>query len=159
MESEGSHGVDDMTVGELLQYLKENGDSLQQSIQDGSYRHNPVRRVEIPKSDGKKRPLVILTAVDRVIQQAIAQVLSPIFEEIFSENSYGFRPNRSAHQAILKCKEYMDNGYRWAVDIDLEKYFDTVNHEKSLEKFKATLKRITRRSNAMSMEIRAIRLK
>jgi len=128
--NKGSHGIDGMKVDELLQYLKENGDSLRQSILDGSYKPNPVRRVEIPKSDGKKRPLGIPTVVDRVIQQAIAQVLIPIFEEKFSENSYGFRPNRSAHQAILKCKQYMDNGYKWAVDIDLEKYFDTVNHDK-----------------------------
>ncbi len=128
--NKGSHGIDGMKVDELLQYLKENGDSLRQSLLDGSYKPNPVRRVEIPKPDGKKRPLGIPTAVDRVIQQAIAQVLSPIFEETFSENSYGFRPNRNAHQAILKCKEHMDNGYKWAVDIDLEKYFDTVNHDK-----------------------------
>ncbi|SNV74732.1 group II intron reverse transcriptase/maturase [Clostridium cochlearium] len=128
--NKGSHGIDGMEVDGLLQYLKENVDSLRQSILEGSYKPNPVRRVEIPKQDGKKRPLGIPTAVDRVIQQAIAQVLSPIFEEKFSENSYGFRPSRSAHQAILKCKEYMDNGYKWAVDIDLEKYFDTVNHDK-----------------------------
>ena len=128
--NKGSHGVDGMKVDELLQYLKENGASLRQSLLEGNYKPNPVRRVEIPKPDGKKRPLGIPTAVDRVIQQAIAQVLSPIFEEKFSDNSYGFRPNRSAHQAILKCKEYMDKGYRWAVDIDLEKYFDTVNHDK-----------------------------
>ena len=128
--NKGSYGIDGMKVDELLQYLKENGDSLRQSILEGNYKPNPVRRVEIPKQDGKKRPLGIPTAVDRVIQQAIAQVLSPIFEEKFSDNSYGFRPNKSAHQAILKCKEYMDNGYKWAVDIDLEKYFDTVNHDK-----------------------------
>lgn len=128
--NKGSHGVDGMKVDELLQYLKENGASLRQSLLEGSYKPNPVRRVEIPKPDGKKRPLGIPTAVDRVIQQAIAQVLNPIFEEEFSDNSYGFRPNRSAHQAILKCKEYMDKGYKWAVDIDLEKYFDTVNHDK-----------------------------
>lgn len=128
--NKGSHGIDGMKVDELLQYLKENGDNLRQSLLEGSYKPNPVRRVEIPKQDGKKRPLGIPTAVDRVIQQAIAQVLNPIFEEKFSDNSYGFRPNRNAHQAILKCKEYMDNGYRWAVDIDLEKYFDTVNHDK-----------------------------
>lgn len=128
--NKGSHGIDGMKVDELLQYLKENGDSLRQSLLEGSYKPNPVRRVEIPKPNGMKRPLGIPTAVDRVIQQAISQVLSPIFEKIFSDNSYGFRPNRSAHQAILKCKEYMDNGYIWAVDIDLEKYFDTVNHDK-----------------------------
>jgi RNA-directed DNA polymerase len=128
--NKGSHGVDGMKVDELLQYLKENGASLRQSLLEDSYKPNPVRRVEIPKADGKKRPLGIPTTVDRVIQQAIAQVLSPIFEERFSNNSYGFRPNRSAHQAILKCKEYMDKGYKWAVDIDLEKYFDTVNHDK-----------------------------
>ncbi|WP_446898693.1 group II intron reverse transcriptase/maturase [Clostridium sp. LBM24168] len=128
--NKGSHGIDGMNVDELLQYLKETGASLRQSLLEGSYKPNPVRRVEIPKSDGKKRPLGIPTAVDRVIQQAIAQILSPIFEKKFSDKSYGFRPNRSAHQAILKCKEYMDNGYRWAVDIDLEKYFDTVNHDK-----------------------------
>ncbi|MCB2292645.1 group II intron reverse transcriptase/maturase [Clostridium algoriphilum] len=128
--NKGSHGVDGMKVDELLQYLKENGASLRQSLLEGRYKPNPVRRVEIPKPDGKKRPLGIPTAVDRVVQQAIAQVLNPIFEEKFSENSYGFRPNRSAHQAILKCKEYMDKGYKWAVDIDLEKYFDTVNHDK-----------------------------
>jgi len=128
--NKGSHGIDGMKVDELLQYLRENGASLRQSLLEGSYKPNPVRRVEIPKPDGKKRPLGIPTAVDRVIQQAIAQVLNPIFEKKFSDNSYGFRPNRSAHQAILKCKEYMDEGYRWAVDIDLEKYFDTVNHDK-----------------------------
>ncbi|GCD13287.1 group II intron reverse transcriptase/maturase [Clostridium tagluense] len=128
--NKGSHGVDGMKVDELLQYLKENGASLRQLLLEGRYKPNPVRRVEIPKPDGKKRPLGIPTAVDRVIQQAIAQVLNPIFEEKFSDNSYGFRPNRSAHQAIGKCKEYMDKGYKWAVDIDLEKYFDTVNHDK-----------------------------
>lgn len=129
-KNKGSHGVDKMGVDELLTYLKDNGNQLKQSILDGSYKPCPVRRVEIPKPDGKKRPLGIPTVVDRVVQQAIAQVLSPIFEKTFSDNSFGFRPNRSASQAILKCKEYMDNGYRWAVDIDLEKYFDTVNHDK-----------------------------
>jgi len=129
-KNNGSHGIDKMGVDELLTYLKENGDQLKQSILEESYKPVPVRRVEIPKSDGKKRPLGIPTVVDRMVQQAIAQVLSPIFEAKFSDNSYGFRPNRSAKQAVLKCKKYMDNGYRWAVDIDLEKYFDTVNHDK-----------------------------
>jgi len=129
-KNKGSHGVDKMGVDELLTYLKDNGNQLKQSILDGSYKPSPVRRVEIPKPDGKKRPLGIPTVVDRVVQQAIAQVLSPIFEKTFSDNSFGFRPNRSASQAILRCKEYMDKGYRWAIDIDLEKYFDTVNHDK-----------------------------
>lgn len=128
--NKGSHGIDKMSVDELLQYLKENGNQLRQSIIDGTYRPSAVRRVEIPKPDGKKRPLGIPTVVDRVIQQAIAQVLSPIFEKTFSEYSYGFRPGRNAHQALMKCKEYMDEGNSWAVDIDLEKYFDTVNHDK-----------------------------
>jgi RNA-directed DNA polymerase len=126
----GSHGIDKMSVDELQQYLKENIGQLKQSIIDGTYKPSAVRRVEIPKPDGKKRPLGIPTVVDRMIQQAIAQVLGPIFEETFSEYSYGFRPARNAHQALMKCKEYMDEGYRWAVDIDLEKYFDTVNHDK-----------------------------
>jgi group II intron reverse transcriptase/maturase len=129
-KNKGSHGVDKMGVDELLTYLKDNGNQLKQSILDGSYKPCPVRRVEIPKPDGKKRPLGIPTVIDRVVQQAIAQVLSPIFEKTFSDNSFGFRPNKSASQAILKCKEYMDKGYRWAIDIDLEKYFDTVNHDK-----------------------------
>lgn len=126
----GSHGIDKMSVDELLQYLKENGNQLRQSLIDGTYKPSAVRRVEIPKSDGKKRPLGIPTVVDRMIQQAIAQVLGPIFERTFSEYSYGFRPTRNAHQALKKCKEYMDEGYKWAVDIDLERYFDTVNHDK-----------------------------
>lgn len=129
-KNKGSHGIDKMRVDELLPYLRSHGEELKQSIADGSYKPNPVRRVEIPKDNGKTRPLGIPTVVDRVIQQAISQVLIPIFEKKFLENSYGFRPNRNAHQAILKCKEYMDEGYRWAVDIDLEKYFDTVNHDK-----------------------------
>lgn len=128
--NKGSHGVDGMTVDELLQYLKQNGDQLRQAILEGTYNPDPVRRVEIPKPDGGKRMLGIPTVVDRVIQQAIAQILSPIFEPKFSENSYGFRPGRSAKQAIEKCKEYIEAGYTWVVDIDLARYFDTVNHDK-----------------------------
>ncbi|EGW37363.1 hypothetical protein DOT_4808 [Desulfosporosinus sp. OT] len=93
-----------MGVDELLRYLKENGSQLRQSILDGKYRPNPVRRVEIPKEDGKKRNLGIPTVVDRVVQQAIAQQFTPIFEKQFSDNSYGFRPGRSAHDAIRKCQ-------------------------------------------------------
>ena len=118
--NKGAHGIDGMKVDELLQYLKGNREQLKQSILDGKYRPNPVRRVEIPKDNGKKRNLGIPTVVDRVIQQAIAQVLSPIFEEQFSDNSYGFRPKRSAHQAIKKCQDNIQQGFKYAVDMDLE---------------------------------------
>jgi RNA-directed DNA polymerase len=126
----GKHGIDGMTVDELLPFLKENGDRIKHEIMEGTYSPKPVRRVEIPKPDGGIRLLGIPTVLDRVIQQAIAQVLTPIYEGVFSDNSYGFRPKRDCHQAIRKCKEYIDAGYNWAVDIDLAKYFDTVNHDK-----------------------------
>jgi group II intron reverse transcriptase/maturase len=126
----GSHGVDGMRVEELLRFLKQNGLKIKQSLLKGMYSPKPVRRVEIPKPDKGIRLLGIPTALDRVIQQAIAQVLSPIYEKEFSENSYGFRPNRNAHQAVRKCKGYIEAGYNWTVDIDLAKYFDTVNHDK-----------------------------
>ena len=127
--NKGASGIDNMTVDELLQYLKENGEQIKKSIREGKYNPKAVRRVEIPKADGSKRKLGIPTAVDRVIQQAIAQQLSIIYEPIFSENSYGFRPNRSCHDAILKAKEIMNNGYKWVIDLDLEKFFDTVNQD------------------------------
>lgn len=127
--NKGASGIDDMKVDELLQYLKENGDQIKENIRKGKYNPKAVRRVEIPKSDGSKRKLGIPTVVDRVIQQAIAQQLSRIYESKFSENSYGFRANRSCHDAILKAKEIMNNGYKWVVDIDLEKFFDTVNQD------------------------------
>jgi len=128
--NKGSHGVDGMKVDELPQYLKRNIVTLKKSILEGTYRPQPVRRVEIPKPDRGVRLLGIPTVVDRMIQQAVAQVLTPIFEKTFSDNSYGFRPGRDAKQAIVKAKEYMDEGYKWVVDIDLAKYFDTVNHDK-----------------------------
>ncbi len=138
--NKGSHGVDGMTVNELYAFLKQNGTQIKQSICEGTYCPKPVRRVEIPKPDGGIRLLGIPTVLDRVIQQAVAQVLSPIYEKQFSENSYGFRPNRSAHQAVKKCKEYIDEGYMWSVDIDLAKYFDTVNHDKLMRLLSATIK-------------------
>lgn len=139
--NKGSHGVDKMGVDELLQYLRDNGDTIRQQILDGKYRPNPVRRVEIPKEDGKKkRNLGIPTVVDRVIQQAIAQVLTPIYEKQFSDNSYGFRPKRSAHQAIKQSQQYIQEGYRYVVDMDLEKYFDTVNQSKLIEVLSRTIK-------------------
>ena len=127
--NKGASGIDDMRVDELLQYLKENGEQIKEDIRKGEYNPKAVRRVEIPKADGSKRKLGIPTVVDRVIQQAIAQQLSKIYEPIFSENSYGFRPNRSCHDAILRAKEIMNNGYKWVVDLDLEKFFDTVNQD------------------------------
>jgi group II intron reverse transcriptase/maturase len=136
----GSGGVDKMEVESLRDYLVEHKDQLIQSILDGRYRPNPVRRVEIPKENGKKRSLGIPTVVDRVIQQAIAQVLSPIYERQFSANSYGFRPGRNAHQALSKCWDYITDGYKYAVDMDLEKFFDTVNQSKLIEVMSRTVK-------------------
>ena len=127
--NKGASGIDNMTVDELLQYLKENGEQIKEDIRNGKYNPKAVRRVEIPKADGSKRKLGIPTVIDRVIQQAIAQQLSIIYEPIFSENSYGFRPNRSCHDAIIRAKEIMNNGYKWVVDLDLEKFFDTVNQD------------------------------
>jgi group II intron reverse transcriptase/maturase len=138
--NKGSHGIDGMGVDKLLQYLKETGGQLRQSILDSRYRPNPVRRVEIPKEDGKKRKLGIPTVVDRVVQQAIAQILTPIFEKQFSDNSYGFRPGRSAHDAIRKGQDNIDQGYKYVVDMDLEKYFDTVNQSKLIEVLSRTIK-------------------
>ena len=128
--NKGSHGIDGLTVHELESYLEENGRKLQQSLLDGTYEPLPVRRVEIPKDNGKKRLLGIPTVVDRIVQQAIAQVLSPIFEKTFSDNSFGFRPGRNAHGALKRCQEYINEGCDWVVDIDLASYFDTVNHDK-----------------------------
>nr|MDA8238865.1 group II intron reverse transcriptase/maturase [Nitrospiraceae bacterium] len=126
----GSHGIDGMGVDELLPYLREHGESIREHIREGKYRPEPVRRVEIPKPDGGARLLGIPTVLDRMIQQAIAQVLTPIFEKEFSDNSYGFRPGRSAHQAVRQAQAHISGGYKVVVDIDLEKFFDRVNHDK-----------------------------
>jgi RNA-directed DNA polymerase len=128
--NKGSPGVDGMTVEELLSYLKQGGESLRQRILAGEYIPQAVRRVEIPKPDGGVRQLGIPTVVDRLIQQAIAQELSRTFDPVFSASSYGFRPGRSAHQAIIAARGYIEQGHRWTVDIDLEKFFDRVNHNK-----------------------------
>ena len=127
--NKGASGVDGMTVEEALPWLKENGSELLEKIRNGKYKPSPVRRVEIPKDNGSKRQLGIPTVIDRIIQQAIAQVLIPIYEPKFSEGSYGYRPNRSAKDAIIKVKEYAEQGYKYAVCLDLSKYFDTLNHE------------------------------
>ncbi|MHC9538921.1 MAG: group II intron reverse transcriptase/maturase [Vulcanimicrobiota bacterium] len=126
----GSHGIDGMTVDELLPFLKQHGETLRHSILEGTYRPSPVRRVEIPKPDGGIRTLGIATVVDRFIQQAMAQVLTQIFDKGFSDCSYGFRPGRGAHQAIEAARKHIQNGYSWTVDIDLEKFFDRVNHDR-----------------------------
>ena len=118
-----------MRVDKALDWLKENREELLGKIREEKYKPSPVRRVEIPKDNGGVRKLGIPTVIDRVIQQAIAQVLSPIYEPKFSDESYGYRPNRSAKDAILKVKEYADEGYKYAVCLDLSKYFDTLNHE------------------------------
>lgn len=138
--NKGSGGVDKMEVESLLDYLVVHKEELIQSIMDGTYRPNPVRRVEIPKDKGNMRMLGIPTVVDRVVQQAITQVLSPIYEKQFSPNSYGFRPKHSAHQALNKCKDHITAGYKYAVDMDLEKFFDTVNQSKLIEILSRTVK-------------------
>ena len=127
--NKGASGVDGMTVDEALPWLKEHRNELLESIRNGKYKPSPVRRVEIPKDNGGVRKLGIPTVIDRIIQQAIAQVLTPIYEPKFSDGSYGYRPNRSAKDAILKVKEWADEGYKYAVCLDLSKYFDTLNHE------------------------------
>ena len=125
----GAAGIDGMTVEEALPWLKEHKGELLQNIREGSYMPSPVRRKEIPKPDGGVRKLGIPTVVDRVIQQAIAQKLQSIWEPLFSDSSYGYRPNRSAQQAVRQVKRYAEQGYRYTVSVDLSKYFDTLNHE------------------------------
>jgi group II intron reverse transcriptase/maturase len=126
----GSHGVDGMQVNALLPYLKQNGQSLLEAIREGKYRPQPVRRVEIPKPDGGIRLLGIPTVVDRMIQQAIDQILDPIFDKEFSKHSYGFRAAHNAHQAVKQAQQYQTEGYKVVVDVDLEKFFDKVNHDR-----------------------------
>jgi len=125
----GASGVDAMAVHEFLADARESWPNIHHRLQTGSYWPWPVKRVEIPKPSGGLRPLGIPTVVDRLIQQAIAQVLTTIFEPGFSNHSYGFRPNRSAHDAVKQVQAYVRQGYRWAVDMDLEKFFDTVDHD------------------------------
>jgi group II intron reverse transcriptase/maturase len=130
----GSGGIDGMKVDGLLPYLKRHRAELVEQLRKGKYKPNPVRRVEIPKEEkGKVRKLGIPTCVDRMVQQAISQELMPIFEEQFSDNSFGFRTGRSTHDAILRCKQYADEGYVFVVSMDLQSFFDTVNHSKLIE--------------------------
>ena len=139
--NKGAGGVDGMSVDELLGFLRDNQKQLIQQIKDGKYKPNPVRRVEIPKeTKGEFRKLGVPTVVDRVFQQAITQVLSPIYEKQFSENSFGFRPNRGAHDALKQCQINVNDGYVYAVDMDLEKFFDTVSQSKLIEVLSRTIK-------------------
>ena len=139
--NKGAGGVDGMSVDELLTFLKENREQLIQQWKDGKYKPNPVRRVEIPKeTKGEIRKLGVPTVVDRVFQQAITQVLSPIYEEQFSDNSYGFRPKRGAHDALKQCQQNVNDGYVYVVDMDLEKFFDTVCQSKLIEILSRTIK-------------------
>ena len=128
--NKGASGIDKMSVDKLVPYFNEHRKEIIESIMNKTYKPQPVRRVYIPKSNGKLRPLGIPTVVDRVIQQAIAQRLTPIYENVFSDYSYGFRPNRDCHTAIDKVLEYLNEGFEWVIDLDIEKYFDTVNHDK-----------------------------
>jgi group II intron reverse transcriptase/maturase len=139
--NKGKGGIDGMQVDELLPFLRENQEDLIQKLKNGKYKPNSVRRVEIPKEEkGKVRNLGIPTVVDRVVQQAIAQELTPMFEEQFSENSFGFRPNRGQHDALKACKRIVEEGYVYVISMDLEKYFDTVNHSKLIEVLSRTIK-------------------
>ena len=130
VKNKGAAGVDKMTVYELRHYFQKNKAEIKEQIRNKKYQPQPVRRVYIPKPNGDKRPLGIPTVVDRVVQQAVAQVLSKGYERYFSQYSYGFRPNRNAHMAIEQTILYLNEGYEWVIDIDIEKYFDTVNHDK-----------------------------
>ena len=131
-KNKGASGIDGMEVKELDEYLSKHLDEIKEQIRNKKYSPKPVKRVEIPKPDGGVRNLGVPTVVDRFVQQAIAQVLTPIYEPKFSESSYGFRPDRCCEMAILKALEFMNDGYQWVVDIDLEKFFDNVNHDKMI---------------------------
>ncbi len=139
--NKGAGGVDGMSVDELLPFLTDNQVQLIQQLKDGKYKPNPVRRVEIPKeTKGETRKLGVPTVVDRVFQQAITQVLSPIYEEQFSENSFGFRPKRGAYDALKQCQQNVNDGNVYVVDMDLEKFFDTVCQSKLIEVLSRTIK-------------------
>ena len=127
--NKGSPGVDGLTVYEMKDFIAKHKENLIQSLLNGTYKSQPVRSVEIPKPDGGVRKLGIPTVIDRLVQQAILQVMQPIYEQEFSNSSFGFRPNRSAHQAVKRAQEFVKSGHRFVIDIDLEKFFDRVNHD------------------------------
>src|SRR6202166_255587 len=128
--NKGSAGVDGMTIQELPEFLKQHWPAIREQLLSGTYKPEPVKRVEIPKPDGGVRKLGIPTVLDRFIQQAVMQVLQGKWDRTFSDHSYGFRPGRSAHQAVVQAQQYIAEGHRWVVDLDLEKFFDRVNHDK-----------------------------
>lgn len=140
MRNKGAAGIDNMPVKSLMPYLLKKWSEIKEQLLKGKYKPRPVRKVEIPKPDGGRRQLGIPTVLDRLIQQAIHQILSPIFEPTFSESSYGFRPGRSAHQAVQQAKEYQTEGRRWVVDMDLTKFFDEVNHDILMSKIAKKVK-------------------
>lgn len=140
IRNKGAAGVDGMECAELFSHLRKNGTQIRESIRNQSYKPMPVRRVEIPKDDGSKRKLGVPTVTDRMIQQAIAQVLSPMYEARFHNDSYGFRNGKSAQEAVKKALEYMNQGFNWIVDLDLEKFFDKVNHNKLMSVLNKVIK-------------------
>ena len=131
--NKGSAGVDGMKTTDLLPFIMSHPHLISESVRTGKYRPSPIRRVYIPKDNGEQRPLGIPTVIDRLIQQATAQVLSAAYESVFSDNSFGFRPKRSCKDAINRALEYVNDGYDWVIDLDLSKFFDTVNHSKLLQ--------------------------
>lgn len=135
----GSPGLDGMTVEDLPDYLRQHWLEVRAALLAGRYRPSPVRRVEIPKPGGGVRKLGIPTVLDRFLQQAVLQVLQPEWDKTFSDHSYGFRPARSAHQAIARAQQYLEEGYDWVVDLDLEKFFDRVNHDKLMSLIKGRI--------------------
>lgn len=138
--NKGSAGIDGVTVYELDEYIEQHIEEIKQKVYKRKYKPTPVKRVEIPKENGKKRQLGIPTVMDRVIQQAIVQRLSPVYERQFNDNSYGFRVGRSCEQAIIKILQLFNDGYDWIVDIDLERFFDTVNHDRLTNIISRTIK-------------------
>lgn len=138
--NKGAAGVDGVTVEEIKEFLRSHKEEILWKVRNRKYKPQPVRRVQIPKENGKKRNLGIPTVVDRVMQQAIVQVLSPIYEKQFSNSSYGFRRKRSCEMAVIRALELMNGGSDWIVDLDLEKFFDTVNQDRLISKIRRTVK-------------------
>ena len=140
IKNRGAAGFDGIPVSELEQWFREHPHQLSKAVMSGTYKPQPIKRVYIPKDNGDKRPLGIPTVVDRTVQQALAQVLSEAYEPYFSDNSFGFRPDRGARDAVRRVCEYAEQGYVWVIDLDLAKFFDTVNHSKLLQVLSESIK-------------------